>query len=166
MRSFSQSRYRHLSCPWWQASQPPSLLLVNFDHVVLLHLKCLWSLVIVDATSIEEEAQRGDWDPDSLAVALLQFAHLCGLLHPEVDLVAVLPDDFQFDVLGLVASHLGLFSSGTWQNISSLFHHFNLRTTMLQLKLYRCEQWTYNCGVSEIISGIAESPFYLKLKWL
>ena len=101
------SRYRHLSCPWWQASQPPGLLLVNFDHVVLLHLKCLWSLVIVDATSVEEEAQRGDWDPDSLAVALLQFPHLCGLLHPEVDLVAVLPHHLQLDVLGLVAGHGG-----------------------------------------------------------
>ena len=37
-----------------------------------------------------------------LAVALLELAHLGGLLHPEVDLVGVLAHHLQLDVLGLV----------------------------------------------------------------
>ena len=40
-----------------------------------------------------------------LAVALLELAHLGGLLHPEVDLVGVLANHLELDVLGLVASH-------------------------------------------------------------
>ena len=42
-----------------------------------------------------------------LAVALLQLAHLGGLLHTEVDLVRVLPDHLQLDVLSLV-SHVAV----------------------------------------------------------
>ena len=41
-----------------------------------------------------------------LAVALLELAHLRGLLDPEVDLVAVLAHHLQLDVLGVVSSHL------------------------------------------------------------
>ena len=42
-----------------------------------------------------------------LAVALLELAHLGGLLHTEVDLVRVLPDHLQLDVLSLV-SHVAV----------------------------------------------------------
>ena len=41
-----------------------------------------------------------------LAVALLELAHLRGLLHPEVDLVAVLANHLQLNVLSVVSSHL------------------------------------------------------------
>ena len=75
------------------------LLLVHLDHVVLLHLQRLRSLVIVDPAAVEEEAEGGDGDPDPLAVRLLELAHLRGLLHAEVDLVAVLPHHLQLDVL-------------------------------------------------------------------
>ena len=84
----------------------------------------LWRFVVVDPAAIEEEAQRGDRDTHlkggdivvvfllraasyPLTIALLQLAHLGGLLHPEVDLVAVLPHHLQLDVLGLVAGHGG-----------------------------------------------------------
>ena len=43
--------------------------------------------------------QRSDGHPDPLAVRLLELAHLRGLLHAEVDLVRVLPDNLQLDVL-------------------------------------------------------------------
>ena len=68
----------------------------------------LWRFVVVDPAAIEEEAQRGDRDTHlregdivvvsyfraagyPLTITLLQLAHLRGLLHPEVDLIAVLP---------------------------------------------------------------------------
>ena len=37
--------------------------------------------------------EGGDGDADSLAVGLLELAHLGGLLHPEVDFVGVLADN-------------------------------------------------------------------------
>ena len=39
---------------------PSSLLLVHLDHIVLLHLQCLRSLVIVDSPTVEEETKGGD----------------------------------------------------------------------------------------------------------
>ena len=47
--------------------------------------------------------EGGDWDTHSLAVGLLELAHLSCLLDPEVDLVAVLADNLQLDVLGILA---------------------------------------------------------------
>ena len=66
------------------------LFLVHLDDVVLLHLQGLRGLVVVDAAAVEQESEGGDGDADPLAVGLLEFAHLRCLLHPEVDLVAVL----------------------------------------------------------------------------
>ena len=43
--------------------------------------------------------ERRDGHPNPLAVRLLELAHLRGLLHAEVDLVAVLPHHLQLDVL-------------------------------------------------------------------
>ena len=80
------------------------LLLVHLDDVILLHLQRLRSLVIIDPSAVEEEAEGGDGDPDPLAVGLLELAHLRGLLHAEVDLVAVLPHHLQLDVLGVAHS--------------------------------------------------------------
>ena len=78
------------------------LLLVHFDDVVLLHLERLRCLVVVDATAVEQEAEGGDGNSDTLRVGLLELAHLSGLLDPEVDLVGVLADDLQLDVLCIV----------------------------------------------------------------
>ena len=79
-----------------------SLLLIHLNDVILLHLQGLGRLVVVNASSVEEEAERGDGDSDSLRVGLLELAHLGGLLDAEVDLVRVLADDLQLDVLGIV----------------------------------------------------------------
>ena len=68
----------------------PGLLLIHLDDVVLLHLQGLGGLVIVDAAAVKQEPEGGDGDADPLAVGLLELSHLCGLLHPEVDLVTVL----------------------------------------------------------------------------
>ena len=67
-----------------------SLLLVHLDDVVLLHLQGLRGLVVVDPAAVKQEPEGGDGDADPLAVRLLQLAHLRGLLHSEVDFVAVL----------------------------------------------------------------------------
>ena len=83
------------------SSAAAGLLLVHLDHVILLHLQRLRSLVIVDPAAVEEEAKGGDGNPDPLAVRLLELAHLRGLLHAEVDLVAVLPHHLQLDILGV-----------------------------------------------------------------
>ena len=56
--------------------------------------------------------EAGDRHADPLAVALLELAHLGGLLHPEVDLVAVLADHLQLDVLGLVSHGVGVSVTG------------------------------------------------------
>ena len=37
---------------------PPSLLLVNLDNVILLHLQRLWSLVIIDPAAVEEKTEK------------------------------------------------------------------------------------------------------------
>ena len=50
----------------------------------------LWRFVIVDPAAVKQESEGGDGDAHSLTVGLLQLAHLGGLLHPEVDLVAIL----------------------------------------------------------------------------
>ena len=67
-----------------------SLLLVHLDDVVLLHLQGLRGLVVVDPAAVKQEPEGGDGDADPLAVGLLQLAHLCCLLYPEVDFVTVL----------------------------------------------------------------------------
>ena len=68
----------------------PGLLLVHLDDVVLFHFQSLRGLVVVDPAAVKQEPEGGDRDADPLAVGLLQLAHLRGLLHPEVDFVAVL----------------------------------------------------------------------------
>ena len=71
-------------------SGAPGLLLVHLDDVVLLHLQSLRGLVVVDPAAVKQESEGGDGDAHSLTVGLLELAHLGGLLHPEVDLVAIL----------------------------------------------------------------------------
>ena len=66
------------------------LFLVHLDDVILLHLQGLRGLVVVDAAAVKQESEGSNRDADPLAVGLLELAHLCGLLHSEVDLVAVL----------------------------------------------------------------------------
>ena len=67
-----------------------SLLLVHLDDVVLLHLQGLRGLVVVDPAAVKQEPEGCNGDANPLAVGLLELAHLCCLLHPEVDFVAVL----------------------------------------------------------------------------
>ena len=38
--------------------RPPSLLLVNLDNVILLHLQRFWSLVIIDPAAVEEKTEK------------------------------------------------------------------------------------------------------------
>ena len=76
-----------------------AVIITHLDHVILFHLQGLGGLVIVDPPAIEEEPEGGDGDANSLAVRLLQLSHQRGLLHPEVDLVAVLAHHLQLDVL-------------------------------------------------------------------
>ena len=66
------------------------LLLINLDDIVLLHLQGLRGLVVVDPAAVKQESEGCDGDADPLTVGLLELAHLCCLLHPEVDFVAVL----------------------------------------------------------------------------
>merc|ERR1719357_1209091 len=80
-----------------------SLLLVDFNDIILFHLESLGSLVIIDPSSIEQETEAGLWNSNPLAVRLLEFAHLCGLLHTEVNLVRILSNNLQLDVLGLIS---------------------------------------------------------------
>ena len=68
----------------------PCLLLVHLDDVVLFHFQSLRGLVVVDPAAVKQEPEGGDGDADPLTVGLLQLAHLRGLLHSEVDFVAVL----------------------------------------------------------------------------
>ena len=67
-----------------------SLFLVHLNDVILLHLQGLRGLVVIDAAAVKQKSEGSDRDADPLAVRLLELAHLGGLLHPEVDLVAVL----------------------------------------------------------------------------
>merc|ERR1719481_1269608 len=85
----------------------PSLLLVNLNDIILFHLESLGSLVIIDPSSIEKETEAGLWDSHPLTVRLLEFAHLCSLLHTEMNLVRILSNNLQLDVLSLI-SHLEL----------------------------------------------------------
>ena len=84
-----------------------SLLLIDLDHIILLHLQGLRVLVVIDSPAIEEEPEAGNGHAHPLAVALLQLPHLRGLLDPEVDLIAVLANHLQLDVLAVVTRHHG-----------------------------------------------------------
>merc|ERR1719446_355243 len=84
--------------------QSSRLLLVHLDDIILLHLESLGGFVVVDSSSVEEETQRCDGDSNPLGVGLLEFSHLGGLLHSEVDLVGVLSNNFELDVLSVVSS--------------------------------------------------------------
>ena len=115
-------------------SETSRLLLVNLDHVILLHLQSFGGFIIVDPTSVKQKPnreqlfllltpsqptlpERGDGDADPLSIGLLQFSHLSGLLDSEVNLIAVLANNLQLDVLG-VFSHVDDWS-GSWQYQSS-----------------------------------------------
>merc|ERR1719186_2430457 len=82
-----------------------SLLLVHFYYIILFHFKSFRSFVIVNSSSVKKEPERGDRHPNSLRVRLFELAHLRGPLHPEVNLIGILSNNFQFDVLRLV-THL------------------------------------------------------------
>ena len=57
--------------------------------------------------------ERGDGDADSLSIGLLQFAHLSCLLHSEVDFIAVLANNLQLDVLGVLSHVDGCQEAGS-----------------------------------------------------
>merc|ERR1719431_2529565 len=81
-------------------------LLVHFYHVILFHLESFRCLIIINSSSVEEKPERSDWYPHPLRIRLLQLAHLRGLLYAEVDFVGILPNNFEFDVLGFVTHSL------------------------------------------------------------
>merc|ERR1719319_844591 len=85
-----------------------SLLLIHLDDVVLFHLQSFGCLVIIDSSSVKEKSEGCDGNSNPLGVGLLQFTHLGGLFHSEVDLVGVLAYNLQFDVLGVIRSSSGL----------------------------------------------------------
>merc|ERR1719513_284211 len=78
------------------------LLLINLDNVVLLHFQCFRSLVVVDSAPVKQKPERCHGNPNPFRVGLLQLAHLRGLLHPKVDLAAVVVYPLQLDVLSLI----------------------------------------------------------------
>ena len=73
----------------------------NLNNVTLFHPQQLGRVVVVDAPSVEEEAQRADWHTsvEVLTVLLLEPKHMSGLLDAEVDLVRILVNDLKLDVL-------------------------------------------------------------------
>merc|ERR1739838_304021 len=90
-------------------SSSPSLFLVNLNDIVLFHLESLGVLIIIDPPSIKQKTERCDWDSNPLGVRLLEFAHLSGLLHPEVDFIGILSNHLQFDVFRIISSSPSLF---------------------------------------------------------
>merc|ERR1719219_2764948 len=94
-------------------SEASSLLLVNLDHVVLLHLQSFGGFVIVDPSSVKQKPERGDGDAHPLGIGLLQFTHLSCLLHSEVDFIAVLPNNLQLDVLRVFSHGLASQEAGS-----------------------------------------------------
>ena len=75
------------------------LFLVHFDDIAVLHVQLLGRFVVVDASSVEEKAERADRHALSVAVGFLQLAHVGGELDLEVNFAVVLADHLQFDVL-------------------------------------------------------------------
>ena len=76
-----------------------NLLLVDFNAVAVFHLELLRRLVVVDASAVEQEAQRVHRDALAIAVGLLELSHVGRVLDLEMDLAVVLADYFQLDVL-------------------------------------------------------------------
>ena len=127
--SKNERKLSYLNWKYTFCSHSAGLLLVDLDDIVLLHLERLRSFIIIDSAAVEEKPgnkeccerysykveidlpERCDGDSNSLSVGLLQLAHLSGLLHSEVDLIAVLADNLQLDVLGI-------FSHCWWQGKS------------------------------------------------
>merc|ERR1739838_636482 len=89
-------------------SRTSSLFLVNLNDIVLFHFESFGVLIIIDPPSIKEETERCDWDANPLRVRLLQFAHLGGLLHSEVNFIGVLSYDLELDVFRIITGTSGL----------------------------------------------------------
>jgi len=85
------------------------LFLVNLNDIVLLHLEGLGVFIIIDPSSIKEETERCDWHSNPLRIGLLKFSHLGGLLHPEVDFIGILSNDFELYVFRIISSSSSLF---------------------------------------------------------
>lgn len=110
-----------------EARRATRLFLVHFNHVVVLHFQLFGGIRVIDASTVEQKSQRRHWHSlsqtesrssrqstrrtrhsgrrqsqsthHSLRVRLLQLGHRCRHFDPEVDLIRVLTDDFEFDVL-------------------------------------------------------------------
>merc|ERR1739838_124408 len=89
-------------------SSSPSLFLVNLNDIVLFHLQGFGIFIIIDPSSIKEKSERYDWDSNPLGVGFLEFAHLGGLLHSEVNFIGVLSDDLELDVFRVITGTSGL----------------------------------------------------------
>merc|ERR1719220_523282 len=89
-------------------SSTSSLFLVNLNDIILLHFESFGVFIVIDPSSIKEETKRCDWDSNPLRVRLLQFAHLGGLLHSEVNFIGVLSYDLELDVFGVITGTSGL----------------------------------------------------------
>merc|ERR1739838_1239704 len=90
-------------------SSSPSLFLVNLNDIILFHLQGFGVFIIIDPSSIKEKSERCDWNSNPLGVGFLEFAHLGGLLHSEVNFIGVLSNNLQFDVFRVIAGTSGLF---------------------------------------------------------
>ena len=84
---------------WW-----PSFHFIAWELKTLMYI-CIWTLCWGETINLPKGR---DWDSNPLSVGFLQLAHLRGLLHTEVDLVAVLADHLQLDVLGVLAHGAGV----------------------------------------------------------
>merc|ERR1739838_1112551 len=90
-------------------SQASSLFLIHLNYVILFHLESLRGLIIIDPSPVEQKPQGCNRDTNPLRVRLLEFAHLSGLLHPEVDFIGILSNHLQFDVFRIISSSPSLF---------------------------------------------------------
>lgn len=100
------------------------LPLEHLDDVILLQVERQRSVFVVNAVTVVEESQRGNWQADDVAVRLLQLAQKGGFLYAKVILsIGLMAEHLDHDVvrvLGSVVSlnHCWSFSWSAWSGVN------------------------------------------------
>ena len=111
------------------------MFLVDLDDVSVLHFQLLGCLVVVDASTIEQESQRVDGHALAVTVGFLELAQAGRILDLEMDLAVVLSDDLELDVLVTTWNERTTTkpSSGLKSSLSNSFFCLNNSTYLLVL---------------------------------
>ena len=78
------------------------LFLINFNHIFFLHSQFFWSVIISNSLTFKEKPEWIHGNSLSLTVWFFEFLEMCRHFHFEVNLTAILSNDFEFNILSFL----------------------------------------------------------------